>query len=206
MMALPRRRNNWKIHITVTLLFLLVGFTAAKKTEEESSNKPAEEEEEKKANVRASDDELSEGPDDDNRDTRHIHPSYRRYGDIPLTVVAGRPTVATTHASSTLAGAIISPGAFAGTPSFQASRIPVSTRAVVPYSPTRSQAPAVPFLIPGVGLRNQVTPVPFHLLPLQQPTHLFGVTPDVPGVSVCPSGLECVPLVRCAPCYHEVEN
>ncbi|XP_069947342.1 peroxidase isoform X1 [Cherax quadricarinatus] len=131
----------------------------------------------------------------------------RRYGDVPMTVVAGRPTVATTHVSSTLGGAIISPGAFAGRPLFQGSRIPVSTSALVPYSPSRSQAPALPFLTPGIRLRNQVTPVPAHLRPLQQPTYLFGVTPEsLPGVSVCPGGLECVPLVRCAPCYHEVEN
>nr|XP_053631157.1 peroxidase-like [Cherax quadricarinatus] len=92
-------------------------------------------------------------------------------------------------------------------PTFQASGGVVS-KAVVEYSPPRTPAPTQPFIAhPGVGIRPQVTPVPLHLKPLQQPSYSYGAPQKKPKHGrECPSGLKCVPLVRCAPCYHQVEN
>nr|XP_045598426.1 chorion peroxidase-like [Procambarus clarkii] len=37
-------------------------------------------------------------------------------------------------------------------------------------------------------------------------SYIRTVTRHFPGQTHCPNGLQCVPLVSCAPCYHQVEN
>nr|XP_045598236.1 peroxidase-like [Procambarus clarkii] len=127
----------------------------------------------------------------------------------PYSIFAARPTFSNAHA---LAGVPASPLLPEVRPEFYkpsvkptVTKVPPSHKYVQRYSPSRTPAAArLPFLHP--GHHKKVTPVPHHLRPVQPPTHTYGAPPPYPGPGECPDGLQCVPLVSCAPCYHQVEN
>ncbi|XP_069940167.1 peroxidase-like [Cherax quadricarinatus] len=204
MMALPRKRNSCNIHTTVILLLLLVGFTATNHTEEVREGSISK--------VTQVDEDASDSASDEaGRERRQVRQSYREYDRVQVSPDSGAslPAPPTTHLSITphleqlINSLLLNQEVITAS---SASRRPTVTEAYLPYTPPRTPVPTLPLITSWGGVGPEVTPVPQYLRPLQQSTHIFGVTPDVSGTSVCPGGLKCVPLVRCAPSYHEVEN